>query len=122
MIRRRPTPLLSLALFCLVAFFDEAIAASYGRYAADHSGAASTLFNNMRIPAALIGASIVPLGLLSAPIVESTDNARAIRYKNANMMLAIVSLTATPADGGIREGTAPVCAGRPREVSAVPTR
>ena len=86
--RRRPTPLLSLVLCCLVVL-DQAIA---GRYAADHSGAASTLFNNMRIPAALIGASIVPLGLLSAPIVESTDNARAIRWKNANMMLAIVSL------------------------------
>ena len=89
--RQRPTPLLSLVLCCLVVF-DQAIAASYGRHAADHSGAASTLFNNMRIPAALIGASIVPLGLLSAPIVESTDNAHAIRWKNANMLLAVVSL------------------------------
>jgi len=59
---------------------------------ADHSAAAASLFNNMRIPAALIGGSIVPLGLLSAPMVESTDNARQIRLKNANMLLAIVSL------------------------------
>mmetsp|Transcript_18416 Transcript_18416/g.37074 ORF Transcript_18416/g.37074 Transcript_18416/m.37074 type:complete len:244 (-) Transcript_18416:41-772(-) len=48
--------------------------------------------SNMRTPAALIGGSIVPLGILSAPIVESNDNSRAILLKKTNMLLAIASL------------------------------
>ena len=88
---RRQAPLLLLCC-CLVVFaFDLAMAAPKV-ILADHTAAAAALFNNMRTPAALIGASVVPLGILSAPIVESTDNARAIRLKNANMLLAIVSL------------------------------
>lgn len=80
----------SLLLCCLVVY-DLAMAAPKV-ILADHTAAAAALFNNMRVPAALIGGGVVPLGILSAPIVESTDNARAIRLKNANMLLAIVSL------------------------------
>ena len=86
---------LSLRLCCLVVFDLVAMAAPKKvppLFLADHTAAAAALFNNMRTPAALIGASIVPLGILSAPIVESTDDAREIRLKNANMLLAIISL------------------------------
>lgn len=58
----------------------------------DYSGAAAGLFNNMRTPAALIGGSIVPLGLLTAPKVEPGDSKLAKRLKYANMLLAIASL------------------------------
>ena len=84
---RRQASLLLCCLFVL----DLAMAAPKV-VLGDHTAAAALLFSNMRAPAALIGASTVPLGILSAPIVESTDNARAIRLKNANMLLAIVSL------------------------------
>lgn len=46
----------------------------------------------MRTPAALIGGACVPLGINSAPFVESTDNTRAILFKIANILLAIASL------------------------------
>ena len=78
-------------LLCCLVVFDLATAAPKV-VLADHTAAAAALFSNMRIPAALICGASIPLGILSAPIVESTDNARAIRLKNANMLLAIVSL------------------------------
>ncbi len=58
----------------------------------DHSEAAISLFNNMRTPAALIGGSLVPLGILSAPKVEKGDSKTIIFMKKANILLGVTSL------------------------------
>ncbi len=58
----------------------------------DFSGTASSLFNNMRTPAALISGAIVPLGLLSAPPLEKDERPKIRLFKKANMLLAIASL------------------------------
>jgi len=58
----------------------------------DHSGAAIGLFNNMRTPAALIGGSLVPLGILSAPTIEKEDSKRIKLMKKANIVLGVTSL------------------------------
>jgi hypothetical protein len=58
----------------------------------DHSGAAIGLFNNMRTPAALIGGSLVPLGILSVPTIEKEDSKRIKLMKKANIVLGVTSL------------------------------
>jgi hypothetical protein len=58
----------------------------------DHSAAAVGLFNNMRVPAALIAGSIVPIGILSAPKVEAKDPKIVKLVKKANILLAGISL------------------------------
>lgn len=58
----------------------------------DHTGAAASLFNNMRTPAALIGGAIVPLGLLNSPVVNPDDSRRVKFFKQMNILLAIGSL------------------------------
>ncbi len=58
----------------------------------DHSSTASSLFNNMRTPAALIGGAIVPLGILSAPPLQEDDGSVVRLLKKGNMLLAIASL------------------------------
>jgi hypothetical protein len=58
----------------------------------DFSGTASSLFNNMRTPAALIGGAIVPLGILSAPKLEEDESPKIQLLKKANFLLAVASL------------------------------
>lgn len=58
----------------------------------DHSAAAINLFNNMRTPAALIGGSLVPLGILSAPKIEEGDTKVVALMKKANIILGVTSL------------------------------
>lgn len=58
----------------------------------DYSAMASGLFNNMRTPAALIGGSIVPLGILTAPPLKDDEPQRQKLFKKVNFLLAIASL------------------------------
>lgn len=59
---------------------------------ADHSAAAVNLFNNMRVPAALIAGSLVPIGILSAPQIDANDSKTIKLAKKANILLAGISL------------------------------
>jgi hypothetical protein len=59
---------------------------------ADYSGAATSLFNNMRAPAALIGGSLVPIGILSAPTIQKDDSKAMVLLKKANIIIAVASL------------------------------
>jgi hypothetical protein len=58
----------------------------------DHSSAAVGLFNNMRTPAALIGGSLVPLGIMTAPTINKDDSKMTKYLKKANMIVAALSL------------------------------
>jgi len=58
----------------------------------DYSVAAAGLFNNMRTPAALVGAALVPLGILSAPKMKPSDTQASRFFKKVNILLAIASL------------------------------
>jgi hypothetical protein len=58
----------------------------------DHSAVASGLFNNMRTPAALIGGSLVPLGMLGSPLILKDDSKRMQLFKKANFLIAVASL------------------------------
>ena len=58
----------------------------------DHSAAAIGLFNNMRTPAALIGGSLVPLGILSVPSVQPDDTPTVALLKRAHVILGVTSL------------------------------
>lgn len=88
--------LVSRWLFVLVSLgsFQQtpALAAATAVALADHSGAAVSLFNNMRTPAALIGGAIIPLGIITAQPLEDTDTARAKFMKKTSLLLAVVSL------------------------------
>jgi hypothetical protein len=66
--------------------------ASQAAVLADHSAAAVGLFNNMRVPAALIAGSLVPIGILSAPQIDPKDSKIAKIAKKANILLAGISL------------------------------
>jgi hypothetical protein len=46
----------------------------------------------MRTPAALIGGSLVPLGILSVPTIEKEDSKRIKLMKKANIVLGVTSL------------------------------
>lgn len=59
---------------------------------ADYSSAATALFNNMRAPAALIGGSLVPIGILSAPTINEDDSKGIKLLKRANIIIAVASL------------------------------
>lgn len=88
---------LILLLMCLGSFANafgaRAAAASAATKAlSDYSGAASSLFDNMRNPAAFIAGSVVPLGFITAPSIEKDDNKRTRVFKKINMLLAIASL------------------------------
>lgn len=58
----------------------------------DYSGTASGLFNNMRTPAALIGGTVVSLGIASAPPIKESDSAFLKIFKKANLLLGVASL------------------------------
>jgi hypothetical protein len=58
----------------------------------DYSGTASGLFNNMRIPAALIGGTVVSLGVNSAPPIKENDSPFIKAFKKANLLLSVASL------------------------------
>jgi len=74
------------------AFGGRAAASAATKALSDYSGAASSLFDNMRNPAAFIAGSVVPLGFITAPSIEEDDSKRTILFKKINMMLAICSL------------------------------
>lgn len=50
------------------------------------------LFNNMRTPAALIGGSLVPIGLLSSPVIEEGDSKLDRFLKKAYVLVGVSSL------------------------------
>lgn len=58
----------------------------------DYSGTASGLFNNMRTPAALIGGTVVSLGVTSAPPIKENDSSFVKLFKKANLLLGVASL------------------------------
>ena len=89
------TSSLVLSVLCILAVGGQRTyaLASGAAALADHSAAAVNLFNNMRVPAALIAGSLVPIGILSAPqIDEKKDSKVAKLAKKANILLAGISL------------------------------
>mmetsp|Transcript_10890 Transcript_10890/g.16059 ORF Transcript_10890/g.16059 Transcript_10890/m.16059 type:complete len:248 (-) Transcript_10890:62-805(-) len=58
----------------------------------DYSSVANGLFGNMRTPAALIGGSLVPLGMLGNPPIRDDDSKRMKILKKANFLLSLASL------------------------------
>jgi hypothetical protein len=59
---------------------------------ADYSGAVASLFDNMRAPAALIGGSLVPLGMLGAPPASKNDSPTVRALKKAYLVTAILAI------------------------------
>jgi hypothetical protein len=70
----------------------EALAGAAAAILKDHSSAAVGLFNNMRTPAALIGGSLVPLGIMTAPTINKDDSKMTKYLKKANMIVSALSL------------------------------
>jgi len=60
---------------------------------ADYSGAVASLFGNMRAPAALIGGSLVSLGMLGAPVAAKDDTPTIRALKKAYLVTAIISIS-----------------------------
>ena len=60
---------------------------------ADYSGAVASLFDNMRAPAALIGGSLVPLGMLGAPPASKDDKPLVRALKKAYLVTAIAAIS-----------------------------
>jgi hypothetical protein len=58
----------------------------------DHSAAVVGLFNNMRTPAALIGGSLVPIGLLAAPQIVDGDSKLDRFMKKTYILVSVASL------------------------------
>ncbi|KAL3921127.1 MAG: hypothetical protein SGILL_002914 [Bacillariaceae sp.] len=86
---------LGLAALCTLAFGGQQTyaLASTAAALADHSAAAVGLFNNMRVPAALIAGSLVPIGILSAPQIDEKKDSKVTKLaKKANILLAGISL------------------------------
>lgn len=89
-----------LSIFTLMAFLEPSTAfASQGgatgaaaKIMTDHSQAAIGLFGNMRAPAALIGGSLVPLGIITALPITSTDSKIDKLLKRGTMIIAVASL------------------------------
>ena len=59
---------------------------------ADYSGAVASLFDNMRAPAALIGGSLVPLGMLGAPPASKGDKPMVRALKKLYLITAILAI------------------------------
>ena len=59
---------------------------------ADYSGAVASLFDNMRAPAALIGGSLVPLGMLGAPPASKSDSPTVRALKKLYLVTAILAI------------------------------
>ena len=59
----------------------------------DHRAVVSGLFNNMRTPAALVGGAIVPLGIITAPVVDPARDGKRTRFlKRAYQLVALCSM------------------------------
>ena len=58
----------------------------------DYRPVVSGLFNNMRTPAALVGGAIVPLGIITAPLVEAEDSRPMKFAKRLYQLVAIMSM------------------------------
>ena len=86
-------PFLFTVLFALDSPVHALASAAAAKALKDHSAAAIGLFNNMRTPAALIGGSLVPLGILSAPSVDKEKDSKAVTImKKANIIIGVTSL------------------------------
>jgi hypothetical protein len=90
-------PRIGFLLTVTVSFFEFSLHNAYALATqavvlTDHSAAAVGLFNNMRVPAALIAGSLVPIGILSPPQIHENDSPITRMAKKANLLLAIISL------------------------------
>eukprot|EP00980_Cylindrotheca_fusiformis_P014968 scaffold4095_cov117-Cylindrotheca_fusiformis.AAC.25 len=77
---------------CMVPGNALVLAASAAGALADYSSAATSLFNNMRSPAAFIGGALVPLGIASAPTINDDDSRAMKLLKRANIAVAVASV------------------------------
>ena len=82
-----------LSFLCLIGIQTAfAFGASVPVALKDYSGVATELFNNMRVPAALIAGAIVPIGFLSTPSIQPDDGGILKLQKRMHVLLALASL------------------------------
>ena len=90
-----------VVLICSFSLHKVDQVAAYGRVSAaaavadvvlkDYSKEVSGLFGNMRLPASILGGSILGLGVSSAPKVEESDSRFMKMFKKMNLLLGIAS-------------------------------